>query len=1571
MPPARTSARRITLGIGVERHQDTRQDPVSRLPTSKPIPSNKPSLSTPPAELSAPFKQTSSKSSSPAAPAFVANFPVRPYETPALELPVPAPSTSQLPSRQEPFLTNTEPSAAPAKENQTMTVPSIQSTTPVAQILSPSWILQERDEVENIFIELNADSILAALYEEVDDNEIVAPFFYRSDREALLDELSNGNRKILYEFLGDQLRCNNYHRVNGESARFFTEKESRQDKVWKDKAEIHCEPYEGNYPATTFFQAFDRECDQAFLTHSEKLASLPRFLEKGVLTLFRKLRLDTQSYMQARQTLIHLYPETNEVSYAKFFAIKLAGNNSLEDFYRNKCAMLGLPQEVLLETLTEGFPASDQRLTRVAAPKSLSEWFDVVSRCWKCIILNFDSGENGSRWRASRDAPQSKSTESVHMTLYTTIKVAARKRSREKRGQGIGARRGEEAHIAKLTEERDLERQKVVQVRTRAEKAESDISNIEQEYINLKGETNKLEGQQDKRKIEDLQFRLEEEALIRMKTSDSRVAQLQEETFQKDEQIAQLETQLEHYRKESTTLLERLRSSQCDHSILQDDLDKEAKSIDVADLQEENLKKDEQISELGSQLAQQYKENNPLKIHTMANQVLFVRRTNLPCLFCDKDNHLSQNCFKAAKMLASDRLKRARDAKVCFKCLRKNHLKRNCRSFVRCKRCQGPNFEIMCRGASHRQEKFKLEDNHLSQNCFKAAKMLESGRLKKARDAKVCFKCSRKNHLKRDCRYFVRCKRFQGPHFQIMCRGTSHGQGNLNWKSDNRSHNSSKVKVDKEPCPDSSKVKVDKEEPCPDCLKVNAAKEEPCPDSSKVKAETSAQMVIALLAAQQRVTSLRKLVTIGIRDPAEVIELHVFGDSGKGAYATDAFLRGVKDGVVHASLMAAKTRVAPLESIANIVDWRFVLGAHSPADLPSRGCYAPQFILSKWWEGPQWLRESEDKWPKQKPTPNEEQVLEEKKGRWCKALLYMSKTTESVHVTLYTTIKVAARKRSRENMPPIVIKSTIVPTGEKLCIIEASLITKILDKCGIEYKLEETVQSKKRTRGSQSDDSRSPTRSERNLKTPRMDIDEKNYRRKKPLKVVLKGVTTAFKEEDVVTELVSMGFTEVIVKRLHRQSTKIPMNIVLVELPKNEQNKRIYGITKSKQLPPKCANCGEAHTANYRGCPKFPKPQQQQLKPPRQNSPNTIPEASSTKTKEATVEKQKASNAETAKKKTTRSDTRRQQDDALPNMLGPFHSTPQRGRTAAAPPSPCRHCGGPHWNADCHHKKGHLSARAMHLGTITWSDQRQTRLEPSREFRPAPAAESQGSDHKVVIPDTLTTDLLNTVHARYNHPGIPQMTRLISAQYYWKGMSKDIANADKNLPNLPSNGLCERLNATLTGKLRLLYLENPKIAWTKLVTRVTTVYNNTPHSVTRFPPSYLMFGTLPPELTEHLTPYSELDAARRIAHERTQAKHFRDKRTFDKHHKATHFEPGDLVLVKIYQHPNTGKLSPYFTGPYEILEIVSPNVGRINKTNLSLNRKPDTVHVNKLQYYNENIRYIVPPTIANTRSAHG
>ncbi|UYV74104.1 hypothetical protein LAZ67_11002126, partial [Cordylochernes scorpioides] len=189
--------------------------------------------------------------------------------------------------------------------------------------------------------------------------------------------------------------------------------------------------------------------------------------------------------------------------------------------------------------------------------------------------------------------------------------------------------------------------------------------------------------------------------------------------------------------------------------------------------------------------------------------------------------------------------------------------------------------------------------------------------------------------------------------------------------------------------------------------------------------------------------------------------------------------------------------------------------------------------------------------------------------------------------------------------------------------------------------------------------------------------------------------------------------------------------------------------------------------------------------------------------------------------------------------------------------------------------------------------------------------------------------------------------------------------------NPQANGLCERLNATLTGKLRLLHLENSKIAWTKLVKRVTIIYNKTPHSTTGFPPIYLMFGTLSPEISNHSTPYPDIDKARNIAHTRTQNKHLQDKNIYDQRHKQPHFEVGDLVLVKLYHHPNTGKLAPYFTGPHTVLEIISPNVVRIDRPNQPLQRDTDTIHVNKLKLYTETVRYISPPAVSTYHIKHG
>ncbi|UYV84554.1 hypothetical protein LAZ67_X002600, partial [Cordylochernes scorpioides] len=47
---------------------------------------------------------------------------------------------------------------------------------------------------------------------------------------------------------------------------------------------------------------------------------------------------------------------------------------------------------------------------------------------------------------------------------------------------------------------------------------------------------------------------------------------------------------------------------------------------------------------------------------------------------------------------------------------------------------------------------------------------------------------------------------------------------------------------------------------------------------------------------------------------------------------------------------------------------------------------------------------------------------------------------------------------------------------------------------------------------------------------------------------------------------------------------------------------------------------------------------------------------------------------------------------------------------------------------------------------------------------------------RVVVPDTLRNKLLQKAHEWYNHPGITQLTRLITLQYYWDGMTKDINN---------------------------------------------------------------------------------------------------------------------------------------------------------------------------------------------------
>ncbi|UYV77293.1 hypothetical protein LAZ67_15000380 [Cordylochernes scorpioides] len=297
-------------------------------------------------------------------------------------------------------------------------------------------------------------------------------------------------------------------------------------------------------------------------------------------------------------------------------------------------------------------------------------------------------------------------------------------------------------------------------------------------------------------------------------------------------------------------------------------------------------------------LKQGKRENNPPKIHTAS--ALFVGKTNLPCLFCDKDNHLSQNCFKAAKMLESDRLKRVQDAKVCFKCLRKNHLKKDCRSSVKCKRCQGPHFEIMCRGTSHSQENLNWRSDNRSHNSSAeqnegknepvtamANQELDLPKVGEVKLNKFLFGGQTTGEKAHSIFYFQLDNVDEGKAFKmealeetIICDDISPIEtGPRQWELDKKGITLTKV--------DNNKTKIDiligggyygqlltgKIEQLSGGLTAiqtvlgwtligNTSSERP---------ETSAQMVITLLTTQHRVTSLWELETIGIRDPREVI----------------------------------------------------------------------------------------------------------------------------------------------------------------------------------------------------------------------------------------------------------------------------------------------------------------------------------------------------------------------------------------------------------------------------------------------------------------------------------------------------------------------------------------------------------------------------------------------------------------------------------------------------------------------------------------------------------------------------
>lgn len=163
---------------------------------------------------------------------------------------------------------------------------------------------------------------------------------------------------------------------------------------------------------------------------------------------------------------------------------------------------------------------------------------------------------------------------------------------------------------------------------------------------------------------------------------------------------------------------------------------------------------------------------------------------------------------------------------------------------------------------------------------------------------------------------------------------------------------------------------------------------------------------------------------------------------------------------------------------------------------------------------------------------------------------------------------------------------------------------------------------------------------------------------------------------------------------------------------------------------------------------------------------------------------------------------------------------------------------------------------------------------------------------------------------------------------------------ERNIPliftavNAPfSNGLNERLNQTLTNKIRCKVNEQKKVAWTTIAHKCIDEYNKTTHTVTKFSPEYLLKGTdnsiLPDELKSEKT-YNNLEKDRKTALQNSINYHNYNKKLFDKRRKDYNFETGDLVYIENGNRLNRKKLDEIKIGPYKIEKKISNSIYKIN-----------------------------------------
>lgn len=223
----------------------------------------------------------------------------------------------------------------------------------------------------------------------------------------------------------------------------------------------------------------------------------------------------------------------------------------------------------------------------------------------------------------------------------------------------------------------------------------------------------------------------------------------------------------------------------------------------------------------------------------------------------------------------------------------------------------------------------------------------------------------------------------------------------------------------------------------------------------------------------------------------------------------------------------------------------------------------------------------------------------------------------------------------KEKIPPIILHQKEMWTA----------VSQKLNNSNISFEKAKTTAEGIRIHPSTSDDYRATIKVLNNMKAQ---YHFYQLPSEKLLHVVLRGVPEPTEETEIKQELEAKGFHPKTITRLRKYKDKTPMPLVLVTVPKTEKHiyhlKHIANVSigvesqrqkaqitqcfrcqrfghaqsrctvrpkcvkcagnhhyteceKDKNAPAKCANCGENHTASYRGCSSWPQPRRNIEKP--------------------------------------------------------------------------------------------------------------------------------------------------------------------------------------------------------------------------------------------------------------------------------------------------------------------------------------------------------------------------------------